>query len=171
MRGRSLLIMLGTLATMTAGCMQIEPTSLRTVNWRSVADEHLNCPGVAEQVGAAQFYDINADNRDDAFVTMRCAPAGKPEADQVEAFDGSSDPKHPARWLVIVSRFDDINVGNCLFFTANRVIIVGRPFEARGGRHDEPVVKVAGWLGKLGAQRLVLVDSSPGGALVAPPCP
>jgi hypothetical protein len=122
-----------------AGCA-VTPEDLRSVDWPAIAGQDLNCPENVVRVGTPLFHDVSGDGKAEAFVTMRCVTAGRPQPEpgQLEVFAGGSDPKNPTRVAVMVRNSDGIVLDGCVLFAGTRVITAGV-------RNSAPVQRSMRW--------------------------
>jgi len=68
----------------------------------------LDCkvPGLGYEVTDVQLHDVTGDGAPDAFVRVSCRVASSSAPDQLEVFDGASDPARPTRLAVLVRPTD-----------------------------------------------------------------
>jgi hypothetical protein len=119
-----------------AGCTSSEPTSLRGTPWPDVAGRDLGCRGKVVVV-SQDYYDVNHDGDEEAFVAMRCVDKYQPDGDQLEVFSGRSDP----RWKpisVLVYQRDGVTLASRVYLGKDEVIYPGTA-------NGKSVVRAARW--------------------------
>src|SRR5882672_7712514 len=77
-----------------SGCVQADASKFVSLRWADVVGRDANCNGEVKNAPLpARSYDINGSGGVDWFVTLRCP--GRKGGDQLEIFDGASNPDHP----------------------------------------------------------------------------
>jgi hypothetical protein len=99
MRRLSPVMAIATLAFL-AGCGPGDPGPIRESNWSEIRRSDVSCIGKVTMT--ADYYDLNGDGRDEAFLTMRCDDKNDPPGDQFEVFAGGTDPAdtHPTKLVL-----------------------------------------------------------------------
>lgn len=118
MRNLLLAITVGTLALLTVHGCSDPPASIRASKWDDLRRSDISCiDGVHV---TADYYDLDGDGRDEAFLTMRCAAKTDPPGDQLEVVPGGADPAtvHPTKLVLQMPRA----VVDHLCFTAGSAI-------------------------------------------------
>ncbi len=92
----------------TAATRQAAPSAhgsrLRGVDWQQAAGKDLDCrvPGLGLEAPVVRYYDITGDGVPESFVKLRCRTGDSSAFDQLEVFDGASNPADPRRLDILV---------------------------------------------------------------------
>jgi hypothetical protein len=92
-------MVIGTVAIL-AGCGPGAPVVIRTANWPEIRKSDVSCIGKVHVT--ADYYDLNGDGLDEAFLTMRCADKSDPPGDQFQVVAGDADlgTTHPTKLVL-----------------------------------------------------------------------
>ena len=73
---------------------------LLRVHWQQVAGRDLDChvPGLGLEPPVVRYHDITGDGFPDSVVVLRCRTGDSSAFDQLEVFDGASDPGIRVGW-------------------------------------------------------------------------
>lgn len=106
-----------------------------------------NCAkGVNAEDDEIGRYDINHHGKPERFARFRCQNSNGPVGDQIEVFDGDSDPSHPQRLgsAPLIHQGEGIPYDGCVTFEGSTVYLADRPSKPGPGWR---VVRVATWDG------------------------
>lgn len=114
----------------------------RGVDWRRVAGGDVDChlPGLGLESPVVRYHDVTGDGFPDPFVALRCRTGDSSAFDQLEVFDGASDPTNPRRLGILIRAplSHDYPVAiqtgmkiESLSFAGSLVTIVGKMYEPR----------------------------------------
>jgi hypothetical protein len=92
-------VSIGTLL-LVAGCAPVTPANMRENNWDVLRSSDISCLDKVHV--AADYYDLNGDGHDEAFLTMRCTARSDPPGDQLEMVAGGTDTRttHPTKLVL-----------------------------------------------------------------------
>lgn len=90
---------LGT-AALVSGCCTELPANIREAKWQELRSSDVSC-----RLGVhvtADYYDLNGDGYDEAFLRMRCTASTDPPGDQLEVVTGGTDlaTTHPTKLVL-----------------------------------------------------------------------
>src|SRR3954447_15687356 len=108
-----------------AGCAGDQPAGLRGLDWADLGPHYMNCNNMGVTPIAVDYYDLDQDNFDEAFVTMRCGKAAGPRTDQLDVFHGNSSRAEPVVMATFVHRDDEVRLTGCVFFAEGQAFTQG----------------------------------------------
>jgi hypothetical protein len=94
---------IGAAALVTGSCTEA-PANIREANWENLRSSDISCIGGVHVT--ADYYDLNGDGHDEAFLTMRCTARTDPPGDQLEVVAGGADlaTTHPTKLVLQMPR-------------------------------------------------------------------
>ncbi len=128
---------------------------LANVDWIAYST-HLDCrtPGLGTELIGSQFVDVTEDGWPEAFVTFACRVLTSSAPEQLEVFDGSSDPKQPRRLAILIQQSGGLDERGFrvrkLLFDGRKVTVDAAAFTSQAGNccPDRRVIQVFTWTGK-----------------------
>lgn len=114
------------------------------VHWMQAAGKDLDChvPGLGLERPVVRYHDITGDGFPDTFLVLRCRTGDSSAFDQLEVFDGASNPMHPGRLGILIyaphsqNYLEAIRTGvkiKSISFSGSSVRITGRMFRSQDG--------------------------------------
>lgn len=102
MRRLSPVMVIATLAFL-AGCGPMDRVVIRETDWPEVRKSDIGCSETMKVI--ADYYDLNGDGLDEAFLTMWCPAKGGPVGRQFEIVAGDADvgSTHPTKLVLQTS--------------------------------------------------------------------
>ncbi len=133
---------------------------LLNVNWMQVAGTSMDCsvPGIGREVDSVRTYDITGDGVSDSFVQVACRTGDASAWDQLEVYDGASDPAALRRLGIIIQAPNTHNEEvyavtgmriRALAFSGHRVTVTGAMNRASDPIHCHSLIarRTATWNG------------------------